>query len=145
VKQLETTQWVGRETGDLTVNQYYKRSHCHEENLGYFHFKVAFCCFKWFLFVFSRQKSILKTLLHHSLNSRYYNPGWNNAKGHCFLLHLAIVSSAEVNKYDCKQQLDWLFIVASIWLVRNRYIAGPTNQSTREGKHSPTCWLQGVF
>ena len=84
-----------------------------------------------------------KKILYHSFNSHHHtcNPGRNSANEHCFLRHLAESSLAGINKYHCKQQLDWLFIVASIWLVWNTYIAGPTIHEI----HSPTCQLRGII
>lgn len=56
----------------------------------------------------------------------------------CFLIETCI---QKLNKHNCKQQLDWLLIVASIWLVWNTYIACPPMEET----HSPTCWLRYIF
>ena len=62
-------------------------------------------------------------------------------KNTAFSAYLAEWSLAGINKYHCKQQLDWLFIVASIWLVWNTHIAGPTIHEI----HSPTCQLRGII
>ena len=77
----------------------------------------------------------LKQLWNSSVNQR--------ESGHRFLRHLAEASLADVNKYDCKRQLDWFFMLASVWLVWNTNITGPTNQPI-PGKHCLTCRLQGI-
>ena len=56
----------------------------------------------------------------------------------CFLIETCI---QKLNKPNCKQQLDWLLIVASIWLVWNTYIACPPMEET----HSPTRRLRYIF
>ena len=48
----------------------------------------------------------------------------------CFLIETCI---QKLNKHNCKQQLDWLLIVASIWLVWNTYIACPPMEETHRG------------